>query len=202
MRSSRKVLPQNPRSYEIPSDDFYQDSTEDNEQLRADSFQLLESAPLSIGGHFTFSSEKKWDDEETLQPGYFSLNVKFLNAALDTIPLYKKLENSSIPFNKEEIARMDKSASFIEKSFNEKFCSITSVPKPTPPPTAVPKVITPSIPVTPEDNELDELLNMTTTNLNVSGRNSIVPDSTPAQTPVPSEVKSDIQEWLDNVLEE
>lgn len=193
MRKSRKVPEQNPRSYEIPSDDFYQeDSTEDNEQLRADSFQLLETAPLSIGGHFKFSSEKKWDDEEAPQPGYFSLNVKFLNEALDTIPLYKKLENSSIPFNKDELARMDKNASFIEKSFNERFSSITSAPKSTPPSSSiVPKVVTP----VPDDNELDELLNMTT-NLTVVGETVATP------TPVPSEVKSDIQEWLDNVLDE
>lgn len=200
MRKSRKVPEQNPRSYEIPSDDFYQDSTEDNEQLRADSFQLLETAPLSIGGHFTFSSEKKWDeDEHSLTQGYFSFNVKFLNEALDTIPLYKKLENSTIPFNREEITRMNENASLIEKTFNEKFSSITSAPKPTPP-SAVPKVITPSVPVTPEDNELEQLLNMTTTHLSVSGRNSIVPD--PVPTPVPSEVNSDIQEWLDHVLDE
>lgn len=197
---SRNVAEQNPRNYASPSDDFYEDSTEDNEQLRADSFQLLETAPLSIGGHFTFSSEKKWDEDDAPQPGYFSLNVKFINEALETIPLYKKLESSNIPFNREEIARMDKNASSVEKDFNEKFSSITSAPKSTPP-SAVPKVTTQTIPATPEDNELDELLNMTTTNLSVSGRTSIVPGEN-VPTPVPSEVKSDIQEWLDNVLEE
>lgn len=185
----KSIAPQNPRNYGgSTSEDFYEDSTEDNEQLRADSFQLLENAPLSIGGYFSFSSERKWNDDDEI-PNYFKLNATFLNQALDTIPFYKKYEGSNIPFNKDETEKMDKNASQIEKAFNKKYSSIIRASTATPPSASA------NILIDSRGNELDELLNMTST-INLS-----VPEST-AVTPVPSDVKSDIQEWLDKVLED
>lgn len=212
MRKSVTVAPQNPRSYEgVPSDDFYEDSGEENEQMSAGSFQLLQNAPTSIGGHFAFKSEKKWyeDVEEMPAPAYFTLNVHFLNLAIDTIPFYKRLEGSNIPFNKEEIDRMDSSANFSEKDFNKKFSSIRTPPKSTPP-SAVPTVVTPSVPFNPRGDELDELLNMTSTmslEEYLSEKNPIVPKAepiavTPEPSPNPDRANADLQEWLDNICED
>ncbi|XP_055844702.1 uncharacterized protein LOC129911069 isoform X2 [Episyrphus balteatus] len=94
----------------------------ENEQLRAADFELLTQMPNSVGGHFQFSSEKNWDSEDMLlekteASEYFTLDLNLLNAGLQTIPFYKRLDFSSSWFSKSQLKGMNSAAEIAEKQY-------------------------------------------------------------------------------------
>ncbi|XP_069702493.1 muscle M-line assembly protein unc-89 isoform X2 [Periplaneta americana] len=83
------------------------DPTQDVEMQGADFTHLLH-APMSVGGHFQFKSEKTWDTNVAALSGeLFSLNADLLAAGLATIPLYEKMNVPISLFTTSEIEDMN-----------------------------------------------------------------------------------------------
>jgi hypothetical protein len=97
---SRRELSSNWSKYE---DDIV---LEENDQLSAHDFAELLQMP--VGGHFQFSSEKKWgsakDDDDNVTKKfskYFHLDTNILNCGLLTIPFYERQQYDKGMFRKE-----------------------------------------------------------------------------------------------------
>lgn len=198
---------------------------EENEQMRAGDFHLMSQMPLSVGGHFKFSSEKQWEQaeneaflENTEASEYFTLNLKLINVGLQTIPFYKRMDFSASMFTNEQLIGMEKSAELAEKTYQNVLkehidnprIQISSASRRTnSAKSQKSQASNAKKPATEAPDELDELLNMTTDQMSKasvqSGRNTPATNapSTPGNTVKPSgDNKDDIQQWLDNVLEE
>uniref|UniRef100_T1PAN0 DEAD/DEAH box helicase n=1 Tax=Musca domestica TaxID=7370 RepID=T1PAN0_MUSDO len=198
---------------------------EENEQMRAGDFHLMSQMPLSVGGHFKFSSEKQWEQaeneaflENTEASEYFTLNLKLINVGLQSIPFYKRMDFSASMFTNEQLIGMEKSAELAEKTYQNVLkehidnprIQISSASRRTnSAKSQKSQASNAKKPATEAPDELDELLNMTTDQMSKasvqSGRNTPATNapSTPGNTVKPSgDNKDDIQQWLDNVLEE
>ncbi|XP_073835677.1 apoptosis and caspase activation inhibitor isoform X2 [Musca autumnalis] len=202
---------------------------EENEQMRAGDFHLMSQMPLSVGGHFKFSSEKQWEQAEneafldnTEASEYFTLNLKLINVGLQTIPFYKRMDFSSSMFTNEQLVGMEKTAELAEKTYQNVLkehidnprIQISSASRKTNSAKSQKSQSSNAKKAAEAPDELDELLNMTTDQMSKasiqSGRNTpaISAPATPgtlgnATTRPPSgDNKDDIQQWLDNVLEE
>lgn len=104
-------------------EEFSDDETV-NEQQSAPDFQRLMQQPASVGGHFLFNSEKNWDTDDQIfeksdANNYFNLNLSLLNAGIQTIPFYKRLDYDTSMFTKFEINKMNAEAEMAEKKFQE-----------------------------------------------------------------------------------
>jgi hypothetical protein len=84
---SRREVSSNWQKYEENVD------TEEHEQNSAYDFGELLQMPKSVGGHFQFAAEKKWEttmDEEKKYSKFFHLDTNILNCGLLTIPFYER----------------------------------------------------------------------------------------------------------------
>lgn len=200
---------------------------EANEQMQARDFHMLSQMPMSVGGHFKFSSEKQWEQAEnetfldnTEASEYFTLNLKLINVGLQTIPFYKRMDFASSMFTNDQLINMEKSAELAEKSYQNVLkehienprIKINSASRKTNSAKSQKSQATASKKATSTEapDELDELLNMTTDQMAKaslqSGRNTPAVNNPPA-TPgnvnaTTADNKDDIQQWLDNVLDE
>ncbi|XP_055913975.1 uncharacterized protein LOC129947446 [Eupeodes corollae] len=199
------------------------DSDIDNEQMHAADFELLTQMPNSVGGHFQFTSEKNWESEDmflnkTQASEYFTLDLNLLNAGLQTIPFYKRLDFPSSWFGKSRLKAMNNAADIAEKQYQTvlddlkrdskgKINSVTArnstVNKHN---SGQPETVEKA--VNDIDKELDDLLNLTTDK--VSMVNIDVPPINEVQDPANGnnnvaegqENREGIQQWLDDVLDE
>lgn len=150
-------------------------------------FQALAQQPSGLASHFQFSSEKYWGEREEQDPEehparkecskYFTMNVKLLNAGLQTIPFYKRMDYDKSMFSEFDIHRMDAEAEMAEEKYktvlkeqlknpsraqsaqsSKKSKSRPGTGAPPATPAAAPK---PSQSTDEKDEALDELLNMT-----------------------------------------
>lgn len=113
--ASRKII------YNWKEDKKDLSSDEENLQDSAPDFEkLLKMAP-SIGSHFVFKSEKKWENEnvESLSnkysKKYFNLDPNMLNLSLLSIPFYERHDFEF--FDDEEKSKMDKQAKNHEENY-------------------------------------------------------------------------------------
>ncbi|KAH8420606.1 hypothetical protein KR009_012103, partial [Drosophila setifemur] len=200
-------------------------------QLRAGDFQQLAQVPSLGGGHFTFGSEKEWTQVAEGQTklhtkaagGYFTLNLTRLNAGLQTIPFYKRMDYPSTMFTRQQIHVQEQAAKRAEAMYQQRIlrnsngsatksragsgkATKDSAEKPSDPAVApAPTVVPAPAATTPnEPDELDELLAMTNTQLDIHGPITMpmpMPLVQPA-TPSSAASKNDVEQWLDSVLDE
>ncbi|XP_017115157.1 uncharacterized protein LOC108137765 [Drosophila elegans] len=189
-------------------------------QLRAGDFQQLAQFPSLGGGHFTFGSEREWANVAEGQTklhtkaasGYFTLNLTRLNAGLQTIPFYKRMDYPAGMFTRAQIVAQEEAAERAEAVYQQRIlkdsnggsksraASAKSNQEAAAPPPA-------EKPATAEPDELDELLAMTNTQLDMgSGIGPItmpmpMPMVQPA-TPSSAASKNEVEQWLDSVLDE
>lgn len=105
MFSKRKVESNWSKYEDLPDE-------EDNEQLLAANFEEMLLGSKTIGSHFTFSSEKNWDNLEadgSLQQSHgindrlFKLNLNLLKSGLGGLPFDVRLGYSEDMFNANEL---------------------------------------------------------------------------------------------------
>ncbi|KAH8364901.1 hypothetical protein KR200_001531, partial [Drosophila serrata] len=198
-------------------------------QLRAGDFQQLAQFPNLGGGHFTFGSEREWNSVAEGQTklntkaasGYFTLNLSLLNAGLQTIPFYKRMDYSASMFTRQQIIAQDEAAERADAVYQKRIlqdangggtksrapsAKSTKEAAPTPTPTITATTAATAAPGEPD--ELDELLAMTNTqmDLNSGGIGPItmpmpMPMVQPA-TPSSAASKNEVEQWLDSVLDE
>ncbi|KAH8289658.1 hypothetical protein KR054_008631, partial [Drosophila jambulina] len=193
-------------------------------QLRAGDFQQLAQFPSLGGGHFTFGSEREWSSVAEGQTklhtkaasGYFTLNLSRLNAGLQTIPFYKRMDYPSTMFTRQQIIAQEEAAERAEAVYQQRILqdangggsaksrapSAKSVKEAAPIPAAAA-----AAPVEPD--ELDELLAMTNTQMEISSGGGVGPITMPMPMPMvqpatPSSAasKNEVEQWLDSVLDE
>ncbi|XP_037934759.1 uncharacterized protein LOC119669072 [Teleopsis dalmanni] len=187
------------------------DDNEGNRQLQAADFKQLSELPISIGGHFQFSSEKNWDTDNddlfdnTEVSEYFTLSLKVLNSGLKTIPFYKRMDYASGFFTNNQIINMEKSAEDAEKAYQDVLKQYLSQPKikkgSSAKSTATKKdPLAEAIDEGPTD-ELDDLLNMTAAQVSQVQLDAPSVAATTVDTAINSNIEDD-QKWLDDVLAE
>ncbi|KAH8235529.1 hypothetical protein KR032_002090, partial [Drosophila birchii] len=198
-------------------------------QLRAGDFQQLAQFPNLGGGHFTFGSEREWNSVAEGQTklhtkaasGYFTLNLSRLNAGLQTIPFYKRMDYSASMFTRQQIIAQEEAAERAEAVYQQRIlqdangggtksrapsAKSTKEAAPTPAPTISAAAAATAAPAEPD--ELDELLAMTNTQMDINS-GGIGPITMPMPMPMvqpatPSSAasKNDVEQWLDSVLDE
>ncbi|EDV34557.1 uncharacterized protein Dana_GF20895 [Drosophila ananassae] len=191
-------------------------------QLRAGDYKQMSQFPSLGGAHFTFGSEKEWasvaDGQTKLSTkaavSYFTLNLSRLNAGLQTIPFYKRMDYPSSVFTRQQILAQEQAAEKAEVLYQQRILRESNsgsarvqsakvaekpvVVAPTPPAPAA---------VENEPDELEELLAMTNTQMDIgSGIGPItmpmpMPMIQPA-TPSSAASKNEVEQWLDSVLDE
>ncbi|KAH8250510.1 hypothetical protein KR038_008556, partial [Drosophila bunnanda] len=196
-------------------------------QLRAGDFQQLAQFPNMGGGHFTFGSEREWNSvaeghtklHTKAASGYFTLNLSRLNAGLQTIPFYKRMDYSASLFTRQQIIAQEEAAERADAIYQQRILQdangggaksrppstkSTKVVAPTPSPT----ISTAAVAAPAEPDELDELLAMTNTQMDISS-GGIAPITMPMPMPMvqpatPSSAasKNEVEQWLDSVLDE
>ncbi|EDX01484.1 uncharacterized protein LOC6524519 isoform X1 [Drosophila yakuba] len=192
-------------------------------QLRAGDFQQMAQFPSLGGGHFTFGSEREWanvaDGQTKLHTkaasGYFTLNLTRLNAGLQTIPFYKRMDYPASLFTRAQIVAQEEAAERAETVYQQRILKDANGGAKSRAPSAKSnKEVAPAAaekpPAAPaaEPDELDELLAMTNTQLDI-GSGPVGPITMPMPMPMvqpatPSSAasKNDVEQWLDSVLDE
>ncbi|KAH8265105.1 hypothetical protein KR026_004777, partial [Drosophila bipectinata] len=188
-------------------------------QLRAGDYKQMSQFPSLGGAHFTFGSEKEWTSVAEGQTklntkaagGYFTLNLSRLNAGLQTIPFYKRMDYPSSFFTRQQIAAQEQAAEKAEAIYQQRILresNGSSARK------ASAKVAEkPAVTTTPaldnDPDELDELLAMTSSQMDISS--GIGPITMPMPMPMPmvqpatpssAASKNEVEQWLDSVLDE
>lgn len=189
-------------------------------QLRAGDYKQLSQFPSLGGAHFTFGSEKEWtsvaDGQTKLNTkaavGYFTLNLTRLNAGLQTIPFYKRMDYPSSFFTRQQILAQEEAAEKAEVLYQQRLLqewngsARQTSAKVAEKPVAAPPTPAPAA-VNDEPDELEELLAMTNTQMDIgSGLGPItmpmpMPMIQPA-TPSSAASKNEVEQWLDSVLDE
>ncbi|XP_017045707.1 uncharacterized protein LOC108091172 [Drosophila ficusphila] len=191
-------------------------------QMRAGDFQQLAQFPSLGGGHFTFGSEREWASVAEGQTklhtkaasGYFTLNLTRLNAGLQTIPFYKRMDYPAGLFTRAQIVAQEEAAERAEAVYQQRILKdanggtksrAASAKSNKDAALAAEK---PASAAPAEPDELDELLAMTNTQLDM-GSSGIGPITMPMPMPLvqpatPSSAasKNEVEQWLDSVLDE
>ncbi|XP_001355379.2 uncharacterized protein Aven [Drosophila pseudoobscura] len=195
-------------------------------QLRAGDYKQLTQFPNLGGGHFTFGSEKEWTSIAEGQTqlhtkaasGYFTLNLVRLNAGLQTIPFYKRMDYPASMFTRQQIVAQTEAAERAETLYQQRVLreangSASKSRAASAKSAKVPAKPQPVVTAPPEGalaDDLEELLAMT----NIQpDPNTIVPDPIAMPMPMPMPMvqsatptsaasKNDVENWLDNVLGE
>lgn len=100
---AKRTLESNWSKYdELPDD-------EDNEQMLAANFEEMLLGPKSVGGHFTFSSERHWNDLDAQQPSsahedLFKMDLNLLKNGLSALPFDVRLGYDETLFDSDELA--------------------------------------------------------------------------------------------------
>ncbi|KAH8368196.1 hypothetical protein KR084_008317, partial [Drosophila pseudotakahashii] len=195
-------------------------------QLRAGDFQQLAQFPSLGGGHFTFGSEREWASVAEGQTklhtkaasGYFTLNLTRLNAGLQTIPFYKRMDYPASMFTRAQIVAQEEAAERAEVVYQQhvlkdsngatKSRAASAKSQKETAPAGKEKSSAPVVAPAAEPDELDELLAMTNTQL-AMGSGPVGPITMPMPMPMvqpatPSSAasKNDVEQWLDSVLDE
>ncbi|XP_055382329.1 uncharacterized protein LOC129612648 [Condylostylus longicornis] len=100
------------------------DDEEMYERMNAPDFETLRDTPTG-NSYTTLSSEKDWEtdanskdeDKNFEKISYFTLNLALINAGLETIPFYKRMDYDSNMFEKQEIKRMNVEAEMAESKY-------------------------------------------------------------------------------------
>ncbi|XP_068154528.1 uncharacterized protein Aven [Drosophila tropicalis] len=181
-------------------------------QLRAADYQQLSQFASMGGGHFSFGAEKEWNNigqtKEQAAPisqKLFTLNLGLLNSGLQTIPFYKLMDYPTSMFTRQQLQEQNKAAERAEKVYQQRVLSETNgtasgksrISSAKVPGTAVSATATSNAPAPSQPDELDELLALTDTTLNLKISTPIIQPATPS-----SNSKTDVEQWLDTVLDE
>lgn len=171
-------------------------------------FEKLLLAPVAIGGHFVFNSEKSWEatDDWYNRDEYFQLNLAELSKSLSTIPFYERQNYSKDIFSVEEIEAMDRQAKYQQFKWSSKNNSNSTVQL-CKNPAADGKcglnesqLTVINLPQN-DDDDLDELLNLPGTRqqkMQSSSTASAINCATIQKST--TDPTDDIQKWLDDVL--
>ncbi|KAH8387883.1 hypothetical protein KR093_010158, partial [Drosophila rubida] len=229
---TRSLAPQQSREMPPPDgeddDDMHQTNgapLDENAraQLRAGDYKQMAQFPSMGGGHFSFGAEKEWNNIAEGQTqlhtkaasSYFTLNLGLLNAGLQTIPFYKRMDYSSSMFTRRQIVAQTEAAERAERTYQERVLrelnsngngNRTASGKSRAPSAAKVGVNEPVAAAVEPPDELDELLAMTNTQLELTSLAAATP--TVPTTPLPqpttpaSASKNDVEQWLDSVLDE
>ncbi|XP_034670854.1 uncharacterized protein LOC117903131 [Drosophila subobscura] len=197
-------------------------------QLRAGDYKQLTQFPNLGGGHFTFGSEKEWNSIAEGQTqlhtkaasGYFTLNLVRLNAGLQTIPFYKRMDYPASMFTRQQIVAQTEAAERAETLYQQSVlreANGSAAAKSRQVSAKSAKSSVPAAPATPAPapgsalaDDLEELLAMTNIQ---SDPNAPAPGTMPMPMPMPMPMvqpatpssaasKNDVENWLDNVLGE
>ncbi|XP_034479244.1 uncharacterized protein LOC117785382 [Drosophila innubila] len=190
-------------------------------QLRAGDYKQMSQFPSLGGGHFSFGAEKEWNNIAEGQTqlhtksasSYFTLNLSLLNAGLQTIPFYKRMDYPTNMFTRRQIVAQTEAAERAERSYQERILRESngnvSASKSRAPSAKSIKELPPSQPVATSieaPDELDELLALTNTQLEQTTltTGTILPLATPVVQPATptSASKNEVEQWLDSVLDE
>lgn len=99
---------------------------EENQQVLAADFQQILLAPQSVGSHFTFRSEKHWEGGDRPEGGvdnfasnsqvskYFKLNLAVLRDGVGKMPFYLRQGYAQGIFNELELDEMNKKVTYFE----------------------------------------------------------------------------------------
>lgn len=163
---------------ENKTNDFSSDEENLQESESLDFEKLLKQAS-SIGGHFVFKSEKKWESDEVEETNkyskkYFNLDPKLLNLSILSLPFYKRHEFEF--FEEEEKTKMNKQAETYEQQYME----------------ALEKSLNDNLIKQTTDNTLKSAIVEKIASLEIKE---------PKKPNPPIKGSEDIQQWLDDILD-
>ncbi|KAM8719616.1 hypothetical protein ACLKA7_005793 [Drosophila subpalustris] len=195
-------------------------------QLRAGDYKQMSQFPSMGGGHFSFGAEKEWNNIAEGQTqlhtkaasSYFTLNLSLLNAGLQTIPFYKRMDYATSMFTRGQIVAQTEAAERAERTYQERVLresnantndNVNNASKSRAPSAKSVKEVLPTTTTTTEaPDELDELLALTNTQLEQTSIATqlaqtlpIIPSS-PTATATAGASKNEVEQWLDSVLDE
>lgn len=216
---SKRKLENNWSKYEELPDE------EDNEQLLAANFEEMLLGPKTVGNHFTFSSEKHWDNldandasfPQTQTENLFKLNLNLLKNGLGALPFDIRLGYPPELFNDDEITDITTKAGcfdrFVKKTdcddgddLVQKFAKIDAKTRGA---KAEAEVVKPKRddPLRQTSSNLPKpLSNVVINTTAVSGSKAVAnEDNAPKQVPKPvipvvPQAIDNIQGWLDDIL--
>ncbi|KAL7743170.1 hypothetical protein ACLKA6_016304 [Drosophila palustris] len=190
-------------------------------QLRAGDYKQMSQFPSMGGGHFSFGAEKEWNNIAEGQTqlhtkaasSYFTLNLSLLNAGLQTIPFYKRMDYATSMFTRGQIVAQTEAAERAERTYQERVLresnsnvNVNSASKSRAPSAKSVKEVLPTTTTTEAPDELDELLALTNTQLEQTSIATQLAQTLPiipsSPTATASASKNEVEQWLDSVLDE
>lgn len=110
---SKRKLVSNWGRYDEMSDE------EDNPQMLAGDFEKILLAPQSVGSHFTFASERHWEQGESTTHEEFQLDLNKLKNGVCLLPFYLRHNLSKDIFIEDELNTMNPKVYYEEKNLNK-----------------------------------------------------------------------------------
>ncbi|CAK9803180.1 hypothetical protein ANTQUA_LOCUS3618 [Anthophora quadrimaculata] len=91
----------------------------DADENTAKDFQFLLNAPVSEDDHFVFKSEKNWTTDTSKYSEFFTLDLKTLSAAIESIPFNENINIDAKYFTDDQLTNIYNNANQGKEKYNK-----------------------------------------------------------------------------------
>ena len=99
-------------------DSYFQEIIDADENVTKD-FEFLLNAPISEDDHFVFKAEKSWSIDISKYTEYFTLDLKVLSAAIESIPFNKNVNIDTKYFTNDQLTNIYNKAERGKENYNK-----------------------------------------------------------------------------------
>lgn len=100
-------------------DDAYLNDVIPVDETTAKDFEFLSNAPVSEGDHFVFKSEKNWNIDTSKYSEFFTLDLKVLSAAIESIPFNENVDIDKKYFTDDQLTSIYNTAEQGKGKYNK-----------------------------------------------------------------------------------
>lgn len=99
-------------------DSYFQEIIDVDENVTKD-FEFLLNAPISEDDHFVFEAEKSWSIDISKYTEYFTLDLKVLSAAIESIPFNENVNIDTKYFTNDQLTNIYNKAERGKENYNQ-----------------------------------------------------------------------------------
>ncbi|XP_076684410.1 uncharacterized protein LOC143377228 isoform X2 [Andrena cerasifolii] len=99
-------------------DSYFQEIIDVDENVTKD-FEFLLNAPISEDDHFVFEAEKSWSVDNSKYTEYFTLDLKVLSAAIESIPFNENVNIDTKYFTNDQLTNIYNKAERGKEKYNQ-----------------------------------------------------------------------------------
>ncbi|KAF5277913.1 hypothetical protein FQA39_LY06065 [Lamprigera yunnana] len=173
-------------------------STEEDIDQLVDDFSLLANAPVGVGGHFQFKSDKNLETEsdlDTTQKDLFSLDLNILQYSLNCIPFMERCGLDKSYFTEVELENMKAKCATNRLLYDNYLQTIVRMEEE--PKTANLKCVT--NPKMIEENEINDISKLLQPTPKTEFDSPLIKDSE-VKCEMAEVDKAELEDWLDDIL--